>query len=117
MMKRCELRRSQASIQQFSDRIRSLFEVGGFDQVTVRTKLFGLTDVGFQGGRTQDENWQVMQSGLGSSPGQDIKAVEAWQFEIQHDELGQREPLPILKRPRATEILQRFPAIGNAAHG
>ena len=93
--------------------VNGLLEVDFFDEEGVCTEAVCAVDVAYLIGGGEDDDGQVAEAFLLSNPGEDCKAVDAGEFEVEEDEDRKGVFRTVSKFSCAPEILDGIFAVAD----
>ena len=99
------------------DQVGKLFNIAGFFQVAVGSKLVGASDIRAIGGGGQDDGGDHVALGVFLQPGEDVEAGAARQIDLGDEDAGEGEFRAIRIPAGALEIVQHILAIGAGVDG
>jgi len=89
----------------------------GFDIVSASTETFGAAFVVIEIGAGKDDDREVGQAGRILDPLEDVEPIEAREFQINNEQIGQREVFAISIGRVALKVIKSLFAIVNEAKG
>jgi len=93
------------------------WEAGGFLNEGVGAEAVGALNIAGLGRGAEDDDHDVFEVGLSAKPGEEFKAADFGEFEVEEDEAREWKLVTVGERARAGEVVHGRLAVGDAVEG